>query len=193
MSVSLTPAKPGSYRLRANVAGAADDAGETDVEVFVGGSGEAMWYARDPNTLRVKLDKTSYKPGDTATVLVQSPFPGAELHVAVVRHGVLWETTQRITGAAPTVRFRVTPQMLPNAVVEAFAVRRGAPPSKQLADGGNALARGPVSPPSASRSTGSTSPRPRPARRRSSRRARARPCACTWPTRNIARYRRKRR
>jgi len=141
VNVSLTPRKPGSYRLRANVAGATDDAGETDVEVFVGGSGEAVWYARDPNALRVKLDKASYKPGDTATVLVQSPFPGAELHVAVVRHGVLWETTQRTTSAAPTVRFRVTPQMLPNAVVEAFAVRRGAPPSKELADGGNALAR----------------------------------------------------
>ena len=141
VSVSLTPAKPGSYRLRANVAGAADDAGETDVEVFVGGSGETVWYARDLNVLQLKLDKTTYKPGDTVTVLVQSPFPSTELHVAVVRHGVLWETTQRTSSAAPTVRFRVTPQMLPNAVVEAFAVRRGAPPSKELADGGNALAR----------------------------------------------------
>jgi alpha-2-macroglobulin len=141
VSVSLTPAKPGSYRLRANVAGAADDAGETDVEVFVGGSGETVWYARDPNALRLKLDKTTYKPGDTATLLVQLPFPNAELHVAVVRHGVLWETTQRTRSAAPTVRVRIAPQMLPNAVVEAFAVRRGALPSKQLADGGNALAR----------------------------------------------------
>ena len=80
--------------MRANAAGAQDDASETDVESFVGGSGEAGWFARDPNVLTVKLDKTSYKPGDTATVLVQSPFPSAELHVAVIRHGVLWETTQ---------------------------------------------------------------------------------------------------
>ena len=141
VSVALTPRKPGSYRLRANVAGAADDAGETDAEVFVGGSGETVWFGRDPNSLRLKLDKPTYKPGDTATVLVQSPFPHAEVHLAVVRHGVLWETTQRTSSAAPTVRFRVTPEMLPNAAVEAFAVRRGAPPSKELADGGNALAR----------------------------------------------------
>jgi len=141
VSVSLTPTKPGTYRLRANVAGASSDAGETDVLVFVGGTGETAWFARDPNQLTVKLDKTTYKPGDTATALVQSPFPNAQLHLAVIRHGVLWETTQPTNSAAPTVRFKVTPQMLPNAAVEAFLVRRGAPPAKNLADGGNAFAR----------------------------------------------------
>ncbi|HEY6237195.1 MAG TPA: Ig-like domain-containing protein, partial [Candidatus Elarobacter sp.] len=71
-TVKLTPDKPGSYRVRANVAGASDAASETDVQVYVGGSGEFAWYARDPSVLTVKLDKTSYKPGDTATALVQS-------------------------------------------------------------------------------------------------------------------------
>jgi uncharacterized protein YfaS (alpha-2-macroglobulin family) len=141
VTVKLTPPKPGTYRVRANVAGAKDDAGETDVELFVGGTGETFWYGRDANQLTVKLDKTSYKPGDTATALIQSPFPKAELHVAVVRHGVLWETTQQTSSAAPTVRFTVTPEMLPNAAVQAFVVRHGPPPKKDPADGGNALAR----------------------------------------------------
>jgi alpha-2-macroglobulin len=141
VSVALTPPTPGTYRVRANAAGAKDDAGATDVILFVGGSGEAAWFARDPSVLTVKLDKTSYKPGDVATALVQSPFPDAELHLAVIRHGVLWETTQQTHGAAPTVRFTVTPQMLPNAAVQAFLVRRGPPPDKDPADGGNALAR----------------------------------------------------
>jgi uncharacterized protein YfaS (alpha-2-macroglobulin family) len=140
-SVTLTPPKPGTYRIRATVAGAKDDAGETDDEVFVGGTGETAWYARDPNVLTVKLDKTAYKPGDVATALVQSPFPRGELHVMVVRHGVLWETTQQTNSAAPTARFTVTPEMLPNAAVQAFIVRRGAPPDKNPADGANALAR----------------------------------------------------
>ncbi|MDB5094586.1 MAG: large extracellular alpha-helical protein, partial [Candidatus Eremiobacteraeota bacterium] len=141
VTLKLTPPKPGSYRIRANVAGAKDDAAETDVEVFVGGSGETAWFARDPSQLTVKLDRTSYKPGDTATALVQSPFPNAELHFAVVRHGVLFETTQITSSAAPTVRFTVTPGMLPNAAVEAFLVRRGPLPAANPADNGNALAR----------------------------------------------------
>ncbi len=139
--VKLTPDKPGTYRVRATVAGASDAPSETDVEIFVGGTGETAWYTRDPDVLPVKLDKTSYKPGDTATVLVQSPFANAELHVAVVRHGVLWETTQQTHSAAPTVRFTVTPQMLPNAAVEAFVVRRGPPPANKDANGANPLAR----------------------------------------------------
>ena len=140
-TAKLTPDKPGTYRVRATVAGASDAASETDVEIFVGGTGETAWYARDPDVLTVKLDKTSYKPGDTATVLVQSPFRNAELHVAVVRHGVLWETTQQTNSAAPTVRFTVTPQMLPNAAVQAFVVRRGALPAAKEPNGANPLAR----------------------------------------------------
>ncbi len=141
VNVALTPTKPGTYRVRATPSGAQDDAAETDALVYVGGGGEGVCYARDPNLLTVKLDKTTYKPGDAATVLVQSPFPSAELHVQIVRHGVLWETTQQTTSAAPTVKFTITPEMLPNAVVQAIVVRRGPLPAKALADGGNALAR----------------------------------------------------
>lgn len=141
VNAALTPPKPGTYRLSANLSGASDEGAETDVQVWVGGSGETAWYAQDPNLLTVKLDKSTYAPGETATALVQSPFPTAEVHFAVVRHGVLWETTQRTTSAAPTVRFTVTPQMLPNAALEAFVVRRGAPPKSAPAGGGNALAR----------------------------------------------------
>ncbi|HEX3466878.1 MAG TPA: alpha-2-macroglobulin family protein, partial [Candidatus Elarobacter sp.] len=139
-TVALTPPKPGAYRVRATLAGN-DAAAETDVEVYVGGSGATAWYGESTDTLTVKLDKKTYKPGDIATALVQSPFPSAELHLTVVRHGVLWETTQTTSSAAPTVRFRVTPQMLPNAAVQAFLVRRGPPPAKAPAGGGNALAR----------------------------------------------------
>ncbi len=141
VSLKLTPPKPGTYRIRANVAGAKDDAAETDVEAYVGGNGETAWFVRDPSQLTVKLDRASYKPGDVATALVQSPFPNAELHFAVVRHGVLFETTQVTSNAAPTVRFTVTPEMLPNAAVEAFLVRRGPLPAANPADNGNALAR----------------------------------------------------
>jgi uncharacterized protein YfaS (alpha-2-macroglobulin family) len=141
VSVALTPRKPGTYRVRATLAGAAGDASETDVEVYVGGSGETVWYGPDPNAVSVKLDKAVYRVGDAAAALVQSPFPDAEIHIAVVRHGLLWQTILRAQSPAPTVRFTVTPEMLPNAVVEAFVVRRGPPPGRESPDAANALAR----------------------------------------------------
>lgn len=127
VTVSFTARKPGDYRLRANFAGATSDAGATDAEVWVTGPGEAAWLTGGQNALGVKLDKPSYRPGEEATALVQSPYPDAELYFAVIRHGVLYQTTQEVHGAAPQVRFEITPDMLPNAAVEALLVRRGRP------------------------------------------------------------------
>jgi hypothetical protein len=141
VSTTLTPPKPGTYRMRATLADGSGDASETDVETYVGGAGDAAWLSPDPSAVTVKLDKPAYRLGDVATALIASPFPSAQIHVAIVRHGVLWETTLDATSPAPTVRFTVTPRMLPNAAFEAFVVRRGPPPPRVSADGANALAR----------------------------------------------------
>ncbi|HEV8021459.1 MAG TPA: Ig-like domain-containing protein [Candidatus Lustribacter sp.] len=122
-------------------AGAASDATETDVQLYVTGAGEAAWGAPDPNQLVVHLDKTVYKPGDVARALIVSPFPDADILVAVVRSGVLWQHLLHAHGSSPSVSFTVTPAMLPNAAFEAVAVRRGPLPANYPADGGNAVAR----------------------------------------------------
>ena len=139
----LTPPNSGTYRIRANIAGATSDATETDVQIYVTGNGEAAWGARDPNQIDVHLNQTVYKPGDVARAIIQSPFPDADILVAVVRSGVLWQQRLHAHGSAPTVSFTVTPAMLPNAAFEAIAVRRGALPTGATAssDTGNAVAR----------------------------------------------------
>jgi len=83
------------------------------------------------DALPVKLDKATYRPGESAHVVVQSPYPQAELLLAVVRHGVLLKKTLLATGFTPQVAFTVTPDMAPNAAVEAVLVRRGPPPSQR--------------------------------------------------------------
>jgi uncharacterized protein YfaS (alpha-2-macroglobulin family) len=143
VEAQLTPPSAGTYRIRANVAGAASDATETDVQLYVTGSGEAAWGARDPNLLDVHLNKTTYQPGDVARAIIASPFPDADILVSVVRSGVLWQQRLHAHGSAPTVSFTVTPGMLPNAAFEAIAVRRGALPAGVAngIDTGNAVAR----------------------------------------------------
>jgi hypothetical protein len=123
--LTLTAPVPGSYRVRANFGDAPSDATATDLDIWISGAGQTDWGGEDPNRLTVKLDKTSYRPGETASALIQSPYADADLFFAVVRHGVLYRTTQHVTGAAPQVRFTVTADMLPNAAAEAVLVRRG--------------------------------------------------------------------
>ncbi|PSB03983.1 alpha-2-macroglobulin family protein [Merismopedia glauca] len=130
-TVNLTPPKSGSYRIRA-CTDVSCNAGETDLQIWVTGNNAVDWALNpeDKDKLELKLDKPSYKPGNTATALIQSPYPEGELYFAVVRDRTLYSQTLKVKGGAPQVQFQVTPEMLPNAAIEAILVRQGAPLSK---------------------------------------------------------------
>ncbi|MBE9015587.1 Ig-like domain-containing protein [Chroococcidiopsidales cyanobacterium LEGE 13417] len=130
-TVYLTPPASGSYRIRANFTNAKDESTATDTQIWVTGDNGVNWGDRYTNNrLELKLDKDSYQPGETATVLIQSPYPEAELYLAVVRHDTLYRTIIPVKGGAPQIQFQVTADMLPNAAVEAVLVRQGTPISQ---------------------------------------------------------------
>ncbi|MDE5083077.1 MAG: MG2 domain-containing protein, partial [Trichodesmium sp. St18_bin1] len=126
-TVNLTPPEPGSYRLRANFANAEDDITATDIQVWATGAGRVYWGSQKKERLKIKLDKDTYQVGETATALVQSPYPEGELYFAVVRDKPLYEKIVKVKGGAPEIQFKVTENMLPNAAVEAVLVRQGQP------------------------------------------------------------------
>lgn len=123
----MTAPSAGEYRVRANFADATDDSSASDRALWVSGSGIAAWGPQDAMTLPIKLDKSTYRAGETATALIESPFAQADLYVAVIRHDVIWKQIGTISGNSPRVQFRVTAEMLPNAAVQAVLVRRGVP------------------------------------------------------------------
>jgi hypothetical protein len=124
-TVNLTPPESGSYRIHASFGGN-EDLGATDSQIWVTGNEEVYWGDRyNNNRLEIKLDKEKYQPGELATALIQSPYPEAELYFAVVRHDTIYSTIVKASGGAPKIEFQVTPEMLPNAAVEAVLVRQG--------------------------------------------------------------------
>jgi uncharacterized protein YfaS (alpha-2-macroglobulin family) len=133
-AVSFTPKAAGAYRIRANFSGAARAATEADDIIYAAGDEPYAWGSNSPAGIQVKLDKPKYKIGDLATALIESPYPDAELYFAVIRHNVIMSQISQVKGSAPRVQFRVTPDMVPNAAVEAVLVRRGRPLG-QLASG----------------------------------------------------------
>ena len=139
-TISLTPSESGSYRIRANLSNASSDVTATDSQIWATGPAPAYWGGRYGNErLELQLDKDRYQPGETATVLIQSPYPEAELYFAVVRHDVLYATTTKVQGGAPQIQFEVTADMLPNAAVEAVLVRQGPPLDQVDADNADNL------------------------------------------------------
>jgi len=126
-SLNLTPPESGSYRIRANFS---DDKGElsaTDLQIWATGQNPVFWGSREKDVLEVKLDKKEFQPGETATALIQSPYPDAELYFAVIKDKPLYQQIIKVQGGAPQIQFQVTPEMLPNAAVEAVLVRQGKP------------------------------------------------------------------
>ncbi|MBD2773351.1 alpha-2-macroglobulin family protein [Iningainema tapete] len=130
-SVTLTPPESGSYRIRANFSDDGRDAPwrvstATDLQIWATGENPVFWGSGERERLEVKLDKTTLKLGETATALIQSPFSEGELYFAVVKDKPLYQQITKVKGGAPQIQFKVTPEMLPNAAVQAVLVRQGA-------------------------------------------------------------------
>lgn len=140
-TVWLKASKAGAYRIRASFPGARSDAGETDAQIWISGPDRVRWNTQNPSQVKITLDKSSYKAGELATALIQSPYPQATLFFSVVREKTIYKRVLAVRGGAPRITFRITPQMLPNAAVQAVLVRRGKPLEKLAAGSLDSLVR----------------------------------------------------
>ncbi|KAF3890759.1 alpha-2-macroglobulin family protein [Tolypothrix bouteillei VB521301] len=126
-SVTLKPNESGSYRIRANFSDARNDTSATDIQIWVTGENPVFWGNKEKDRLEIQLDKTTFKPGETVTALIQSPYSEGELYFAVIKDKPLYQQIVKVKGGAPKIQFQVTPEMLPNAAIEAVLVRQGTP------------------------------------------------------------------
>ena len=122
-SSTLSTVRGGGYLVRATVRDAQGRASTFENFVWVLKPGEDYgWNSRD---LTVQLDRKSYAPGDTATVLVGNPKPGAPVLVTLEGDRLRSWVVLRGSGAVLTHRFPVTPDMAPNVHVAAATLSDG--------------------------------------------------------------------
>lgn len=108
------------------VATSTDAAGRTTVTtdgLWVSGPGYAAWLRDDDNRVEVVADRSTYDVGDTARLLVQSPYPEAEAWVTVERAGILSQQRVRLRGTATAIEVPITEEMIPNAFVGVVLAR----------------------------------------------------------------------
>jgi uncharacterized protein YfaS (alpha-2-macroglobulin family) len=135
---ALDVKEAGYYVILATVKDARGRVARAAVDAYALGTGESFWP--DDDALRVELvpDKKQYNVGDTARVLVKSPFKQAEALVTVEADGVLSQRRVKLTGATPTVTVPITDRFRPNAYVSVHLLRArsSAPPAAGKADVG---------------------------------------------------------
>lgn len=118
---------PGRYRVRAWLAtpGQAPPPSQTPVLALVAaGEGVAAWPRFAHARVDVVPDQPRYRAGDTARLVVESPFPQATALVTLERDGVLEHRVLRLEGNAPVVEVPLTARAAP-AVYASVVLARG--------------------------------------------------------------------
>jgi uncharacterized protein YfaS (alpha-2-macroglobulin family) len=89
--LAFTPPDPGTYQLEISGVDLENEGAVTQVLLWVGGPGQAIWPDLPNQQLRLTSDKDSYSPGETAQVLVPNPFGEAASALVTIERGVLFE------------------------------------------------------------------------------------------------------
>lgn len=122
-SCSVTPTEPGFYVIAATVTDGQGRTQTTRDSFYAVGQGWVSWQRNDTDRIDLVADKSSYEPGDTAKILVKSPYPEAEALLTVERAGVTEARRVKLTGAATTLEVPVDEAAIPNVFVGVILVR----------------------------------------------------------------------
>jgi uncharacterized protein YfaS (alpha-2-macroglobulin family) len=120
--LSVTSSEGGCFILRAT---AMDERGRptrTDVRFYVLGGGASTWRT-DGNRITLVPERASWKPGETARVLVQSPWERATALVTKEREGIRTYSRIEITSTQDAVEVPIAEEDIPNVYVSVLLLK----------------------------------------------------------------------
>src|SRR5690606_15979364 len=102
----------------------------TTANLFIYGKGDTVWNYSNPFQVELVADKTTYRTGETATLLVKTPISGAAL-VTVERENVRRSFIAQLEGNAPSVQVPLEEDDAPNVFVSVMLLRGAADSPKK--------------------------------------------------------------
>ncbi|MDP1822229.1 MAG: alpha-2-macroglobulin family protein [Archangium sp.] len=118
----VTLPAPGSYRVVATARAGARSP-QTSFTVSAAGDGVVAWPRFDRERIDVVADQKRYAVGDTARLVVQTPFVSAQGLLTVETGGVLTQRRFEISKDTPALEVPITEAMVPNAFVSVVLLR----------------------------------------------------------------------
>ncbi len=122
-SFSVTPPEPGFYLVRATAEDDANNPILTLTHFYAHGAGYVPWARSDDDIIELVSDQKRYSPGDTASILVKSPYEKAVALVTVERELVMERSVQVLEGSADTIELPINSDHLPNVFVSVTLVQ----------------------------------------------------------------------
>ena len=121
--IRFVPDEPGRYCI---IAITRDERGRetsTSLLFYVAGGGFAGWRMRDDDIIELVPDKEVYEVGDTAKILVKSPYDSANVLVTLERELIMNKFVTKIHGNADYIEIPIDSTYLPNIFVSVTIIR----------------------------------------------------------------------
>lgn len=113
IELRFSPHDLGTFRIVAEIQDANGKAHSTRIERWVVGSGETIWQSDADEQVRVTSERNSYAIGETASFLIQNPFPGAQALISIEREGVITQWVETLKDAAAIVKVPIESRYAP--------------------------------------------------------------------------------
>ena len=113
--VTFTPDKAGEYEVRFEAQDKRGNAIEAGISSYVLGRDYVSWRTSDQPVVELLSDKVAYATGDTAQILVKSPWPKAAGMLTIERNGVLSVKRFAVDSSASTISVAIDADLAPNA------------------------------------------------------------------------------
>jgi uncharacterized protein YfaS (alpha-2-macroglobulin family) len=113
----------GYYILTARAEAGDGRSTETRTGFYALGAGYTAWQRYDHNRIDLVPERTSYRPGETATIMIQSPWEQATALVTTEREGVRTHRQFALTSTQQSIDVPITNEDVPNVYVSVLLVK----------------------------------------------------------------------
>lgn len=133
-SVTITPGQAGQYYIVAEGSDAAGNTVRSSAFLWVSSSSFASWFIGNGDVIQLVADRNEYHPGETARILVASPFDGSRGLVTLERGRLLDYSLRDFPTNSEVLQVPITSDHIPNVFVGVVLFKPPTPdnPSPQV-------------------------------------------------------------
>ena len=122
-SLELIPEKAGLYLVAAEGRDGRSNLITTSTYFYLTGKDYVSWEQRDDDTIELVADKERYAPGETARILVKSPYEKAKALVTIERELIIESRVLEIVGSSSRIEVPIKPGYIPNVFVSVLLIQ----------------------------------------------------------------------
>jgi uncharacterized protein YfaS (alpha-2-macroglobulin family) len=123
VALEVPLATGGFYILEARANGAAGRFTTTRTSFYALGAGYTAWQRYDHNRIDLVAERSTYRPGETARIMIQSPWEQATALVTTEREGIKTYRTFPLTSTQQSIDVPITDEHIPNLYVSVLLVK----------------------------------------------------------------------